>query len=241
MPPHTIDSADGADVAAPVSLMEWFLNYYDAARRGEDSSDSDDDDNGGSEGEEGGAAGGGSAKPRLRSGVVPPRTRRGGGGVRPLECIVRAGELLFVPRGWFHMVVNLDESVAVTHNFVSERNLDAVLSFLRTGTGVQGLVSGCEQRNSLLRRFVAALKRHRPEVWAAHEAREAARHERAEREGRLGRIFKEAAAGVQGQQQCKESGALSSSGGDDAKRQAEDSRGHAAAPAAGGFTFGFSL
>ena len=44
------------------------------------------------------------------------------------------------------MVVNLEESVAVTQNFVSPLGLGAVLAFLRTGTTIPGLVSGCEHR-----------------------------------------------------------------------------------------------
>ena len=77
----------------PWPHTRWFLNYYAAARRGEDDSDSDGD--GGTEGDPNGAVG---ARGRLRSGAVA----RGHGQrrVKPLECTVRAGELLFVPRGW---------------------------------------------------------------------------------------------------------------------------------------------
>ncbi len=59
----------------------------------------------------------------------------------PLECIVRAGELLFVPRGWWHCAINLEESIAITQNYVSEANLGHVLAFLRSGNAE--LVSGC--------------------------------------------------------------------------------------------------
>ena len=56
-------SDDGADVACPVSLIEWFLNFYK----------------------------------EIQNGLV-----------QPLEGICRAGEVLFVPRGWWHMAMNLE-------------------------------------------------------------------------------------------------------------------------------------
>ena len=56
-------SADGAEVATSVSLVEWFLNFYAAAQEGD---------------------------------------------VKPVEGIVQAGEVLFVPRGWWHLAINLE-------------------------------------------------------------------------------------------------------------------------------------
>eukprot|EP01038_Epipyxis_sp_PR26KG_P016155 gene16155-21960_t len=51
---------------------------------------------------------------------------------RPLETIVNEGELIFVPHNYWHMVVNIDEeSIALTHNYVSHSNLNDVLRFLR--------------------------------------------------------------------------------------------------------------
>lgn len=54
-------SEDGADVATSLSLVEWFLNYYQESQY-----------------------------------------------VKPKECVVKAGELLFVPRGWWHLALNLE-------------------------------------------------------------------------------------------------------------------------------------
>eukprot|EP01120_Amphizonella_sp_Union-15-10_P006336 TRINITY_DN2017_c0_g1_i1.p1 TRINITY_DN2017_c0_g1~~TRINITY_DN2017_c0_g1_i1.p1 ORF type:complete len:460 (-),score=75.50 TRINITY_DN2017_c0_g1_i1:63-1442(-) len=46
---------------------------------------------------------------------------------RPLECIHKEGEVLFIPSGWWHMVYNLDDlTVAVTHNFASTSNFSRV-------------------------------------------------------------------------------------------------------------------
>ncbi len=50
---------------------------------------------------------------------------------RPLEAVLHPGEIIFVPHGYWHMVVNLDFSVALTHNYVSTSNLFSCLKFLR--------------------------------------------------------------------------------------------------------------
>ena len=76
VPPGVHPSPDGADVATPVSITEWFMNFYDQTQRG--------------------------------------------GAPRPIEGICKAGEVLFVPHGWWHLVLNLEEAVAVTQNFVSQ-------------------------------------------------------------------------------------------------------------------------
>ena len=51
--------------------------------------------------------------------------------LRPLEVIVDAGDVIFVPHGYWHMVVNLDDCIALTHNYVSTSNLKDCLRFLR--------------------------------------------------------------------------------------------------------------
>ena len=55
------------------------------------------------------------------------------------------------------------------------------------------LSPGC-RRESLHRRFVSALERHRPEVLQQLEVQEAQRKEREQQQGRLGKIFREASA-----------------------------------------------
>ena len=57
-------SADGADLATPLSLVEWFASFYEATADGE--------------------------------------------GPAPLEGICGEGEILFVPRGWWHLAMNLE-------------------------------------------------------------------------------------------------------------------------------------
>jgi hypothetical protein len=58
-----------------------------------------------------------------------------------LECVAEAGDVVFVPHGWWHMVVNLDElSVAVTQNYLADSNLPDALRFFReTPDQISGL------------------------------------------------------------------------------------------------------
>ena len=73
-PPGVHPSSDGSEVASPVSITEWFMNFYAQTKHWKK---------------------------------------------RPVECICRAGEVLFVPNGWWHLVVNLEDSIAITQNYVS--------------------------------------------------------------------------------------------------------------------------
>jgi len=47
------------------------------------------------------------------------------------EGICRTGEILHVPSGWWHLVVNLEDGIALTQNFVPESHIGGVLSFLK--------------------------------------------------------------------------------------------------------------
>ncbi|KAI4310635.1 hypothetical protein MLD38_035599 [Melastoma candidum] len=112
VPPGVHPSADGAEVACPVSIIEWFMNFYEVARSWEK---------------------------------------------KPVECICKAGEVIFVPNGWWHMVFNLEESIAITQNYVSRSNLLNVLDFLKQ-PNAQELVSGTNDRINLYDKFKNAME-----------------------------------------------------------------------------------
>lgn len=45
---------------------------------------------------------------------------------QPIVCDMLPGDVIFVPGGWFHTVLNMEDTVAVTQNFVSSSNFPAV-------------------------------------------------------------------------------------------------------------------
>ncbi|CAK4692755.1 hypothetical protein LEN26_016494 [Aphanomyces euteiches] len=81
-----------------------------------------------------------------------------------LEGICRTGEMIFVPRGWWHLVLNVEESLAITQNYVSTSNLEHVLHFLKDKPDQ---VSGLDEeakRPLLYANFRAALEENHPEL-----------------------------------------------------------------------------
>lgn len=66
---------------------------------------------------------------------------------RPLECTVEPGDILFVPHGWWHCVLNLDDGIALTQNYVSQSNLSDVLRFLDKKPQQ---ISGCRDRSEAI-------------------------------------------------------------------------------------------
>lgn len=81
------------------------------------------------------------------------------------EGICNAGEVLYVPSGWFHLVLNLDESLALTQNFVPRAKLPDVLAFLRDS---RDQVSGFKEDvgDHAYELFVEKLGEKHPEILA---------------------------------------------------------------------------
>ncbi|KAJ3113907.1 hypothetical protein HDU96_002784 [Phlyctochytrium bullatum] len=50
---------------------------------------------------------------------------------KPIEFVQEPGDVIFVPAGWWHIVLNVEEvNVAVTQNFISEANIEKLLAEL---------------------------------------------------------------------------------------------------------------
>ena len=42
-------------------------------------------------------------------------------GTRPLSCMQNPGDIIFVPGGWLHMTLNIDDNVAWTQNLIQPK------------------------------------------------------------------------------------------------------------------------
>ena len=48
------------------------------------------------------------------------------------DFVQKEGETVYIPRGWFHAVINLETSLALTHNFCSVADTRAVWGEMET-------------------------------------------------------------------------------------------------------------
>jgi hypothetical protein len=85
--------------------------------------------------------------------------------VYPLEGTCHPGEIMFVPRGWWHTAINIGTTVALTQNYAPHCGAWAVWRFLKDKPDqVSGVPSA--NRSSLAAKFASALEQHAPGVWA---------------------------------------------------------------------------
>ncbi|TAQ86531.1 hypothetical protein B7494_g5153 [Chlorociboria aeruginascens] len=78
------------------------------------------------------------------------------------EGVCGEGEILHVPSGWWHLVVNLDASIALTQNFVPRSHLPGVISFLRDKPHqVSGFKKDVTDPHAT---FIEGMQRERPDL-----------------------------------------------------------------------------
>ena len=102
---------------------------------------------------------------RAFHGAFAERRRTAPPALRPVEATVRAGELIFVPRGWWHAALNLEPAtVAITQNYAPPSAARTVLDYLRRPDLVSGVPA--DVRPAMHAHFAEVLRRRCPEALA---------------------------------------------------------------------------
>ena len=70
-----------------------------------------------------------------------------------IEFLQRAGETVFIPAGWWHVVLNVGTAVAITHNYVATSNFDCAFA-----AGLR------EEDPEMMSRWHRQLRRVRPDL-----------------------------------------------------------------------------
>lgn len=82
------------------------------------------------------------------------------------HAVTGPGDCMYVPSGWWHAVVNLDDCIAMTGNFVARPHLNEVAHFLKNK---RDQISGFSKPDELYDMFDDLLHKNNPEVFETEE------------------------------------------------------------------------
>jgi histone arginine demethylase JMJD6 len=84
---------------------------------------------------------------------IYPRIEAKYEGIKPTWFIQYPGETVYIPGGWWHVVVNLDDTIAVTQNYCNSVNFDTVWVRVRL------------ERKKMAVKFLKRLEKYRPDLY----------------------------------------------------------------------------
>lgn len=85
--------------------------------------------------------------------IFPKLKEKYGNYLNEMWFIQRPGEVVFVPGGWWHVVVNLDDTIAVTQNYCNSVNFEKVWLHVRS------------ERKKMAVVFLRKLNKFYPEIY----------------------------------------------------------------------------
>jgi histone arginine demethylase JMJD6 len=85
--------------------------------------------------------------------IFPRILEKYGDEIKPIWFIQAPKETVFIPGGWWHVVVNLDDTIAITQNYCNSVNFNTIWLRVR------------EERKRMAVRFLNRLKKYRPDLY----------------------------------------------------------------------------
>ena len=73
--------------------------------------------------------------------------------IKPLWFVQKPKETVFIPGGWWHAVVNLDDTIAITQNYCNSVNFESVWLRVR------------EERKRMAVKFLNKLEKYKPNLY----------------------------------------------------------------------------
>jgi len=85
--------------------------------------------------------------------IFPKIKEKYGDAVNEIVFLQKPGETVFIPGGWWHVVVNLDDTIAITQNYCNSVNFEKVWRSVR------------KERKKMAVKLLKRLREYYPEIY----------------------------------------------------------------------------
>jgi histone arginine demethylase JMJD6 len=86
--------------------------------------------------------------------IFPRIKEKYGDSVKPIWFIQESKDTVFIPGGWWHVVVNLDDTMAITQNYCNTTTFEKIWLRVR------------EERKRMAVRFLNKIQKHQPDLYS---------------------------------------------------------------------------